>query len=258
MTARERKLKTACYKKPYLKQVIARIDFVSPIVALEKTLPTELAKVASLHFPISEPVDVIAKNFQLSLTGAVQQSEKPFKQWNFFGKEREKQLTLATSFFNLVYTRYTTYEDMKKHISVIVDALAKEFPEVRAARFGLRFVNVIEDIPLDSPITWDDYIAKELHGMNAFLSMSNPLTRLMHLAELKSGEMDVRFQFGMPNPDYPAVMKRPQFVLDLDAYIQTAHILSDSLNYVENAHSVIQDLFERSITEKLRMRMNAK
>jgi uncharacterized protein (TIGR04255 family) len=250
-------LDTACYKKPFLKQVVARINFVAPIVALEKTLPAKLAKVASAHFPISEPRDAVAKQFHLTPAG-MKESEKSFRQWVFWGLEREKQLILTPSSLDLVYTRYTTYQSMKSHFCAIVDGVAKEFPDAQAARFGLRFVNIIEEIKLSSPIDWGEYIAPELLQAEAFFAEPASLTRLMHMAELKYGEVDLRFQFGMPNPDYPAVIKRPQFVLDLDAYVQTAHELSSSPQYVEQAHNLIQGLFERSITEKLRKRMNAK
>jgi uncharacterized protein (TIGR04255 family) len=51
-------------------------------------------------------------------------------------------------------------------------------------------------------------------------------------------------------------MKKPFFILDMDAYVQTAHDLKESLEYADQAHTYIQDLFERSITSKLRERMN--
>jgi hypothetical protein len=71
-------LNTTCYKRPFLKQVIVRADFIAPISALEKTLPPKLAKLVSLHFPISQPTNGIAKQFQFSPTG-MQESETPFK-----------------------------------------------------------------------------------------------------------------------------------------------------------------------------------
>jgi uncharacterized protein (TIGR04255 family) len=75
---------------------------------------------------------------------------------------------------------------------------------------------------------------------------------------LKVDDIDIRVQAGMPNPDYPAVMKRPQFVLDLDAYVSLAHDLPQSGGYMDQAHEHIQALFERSITDRLRGRMNAR
>jgi uncharacterized protein (TIGR04255 family) len=47
-------------------------------------------------------------------------------------------------------------------------------------------------------------------------------------------------------------------VLDIDAYAQNAHALSESLQHMDHAHELIQDLFEKSIKDKLRERMNAK
>ena len=35
---------TVCYKKPFLKQVIARVDFVAPVRALLTTVPAKVGK----------------------------------------------------------------------------------------------------------------------------------------------------------------------------------------------------------------------
>ena len=219
-----------CYQKPFLKEAIARIDFVAPVEGLEKTLPPKLAKALSQYFPINEPIDAIAR--ELQLTGdQVQQRETRFKQWNFFGKEREKQLSLAPAYMFVTYKRYTTFEDMKTQVSAVVDAVAKAFPDTRAGRFGLRYINSIEILDLPTPTSWGEYITDALLGTMGFFTQPEHLTRFIQIAELKYGDLDVRFQFGMPNPDYPAMIKRAQFVLDLDAYVQTAHDLGDSVQY---------------------------
>jgi uncharacterized protein (TIGR04255 family) len=62
----------------------------------------------------------------------------------------------------------------------------------------------------------------------------------------------------MPNPDYPAPVKRPLYILDLDASVSQAHDLAEVMPYMENAHNLIQDIYERSITQKLRKKMNVK
>lgn len=246
-----------CYEEPFLREVIAKIDFVAPLEGLEKALSPKLARALSEHFPISEPIDAIAREFQLNGVG-VQQRETRFKQWNFFGKEREKQLALAPPSVFVTYKRYPTFETMKPEVAAILEAVEKAFPDAKAGRFGLRYINSIEIQNLAGPTTWGEYITAELLGTTNFFPHLEQLTRLIHIAELKYGDMDVRFQFGMPNPDYPAMMKRPQFILDLDAYVQTAHDLRDSLEYMQQAHETIQDLFERSITEKLREIMHAR
>lgn len=246
-----------CYEKPFLKEVIARIDFVAPLEGLEKVLSPKLAKELSERFPISEPIDAVERELQFSGT-ELRQRETRFKQWNFYGKEREKQLSLAAPFVFVSYKRYTTYEAMNAEFAGVTQAVGKTFPDARAGRFGLRFINSIEINELTAVTSWNDYIAQGLLGTLPFFTELECLTRLIQVTELKYEDLHLRFQFGMPNPDYPAQMKRPQFVLDLDAYVQTAHDLRDSLQYIDQAHERIQDLFERSITNTLRERMNAR
>jgi uncharacterized protein (TIGR04255 family) len=245
------------YEKPFLKEVIARIDFVAPLEGAEKSLPQKLAKQLSDRFPIKEPMDAIAQELQVT-AGEVKHRKTQFRQWNFFGREREKQLSLAPSFILITYKQYTTFEETKEEFSKVVNALEIAFPDVRAARFGLRYINSIEDVQLTSPTDWGAYIARDLLGTMAFFAQPERLTRLIQVTELKHGDLDMRFQFGMPNPDYPALIKRPQFVLDLDGYVRTAHDVTQSLRYMDQAHEQIQDLFERSITRRLREQMNVR
>lgn len=188
--------------------------------------------------------------------GELHHRKTHFKQWNFFGKEREKHLVLTAPFMFIMFSRYTTYEVLRDNLTAIVDALAKRFPDAQAGRFGLRYINNIEIEGL-VPTAWGQYIAPDLVGACSFLNQPEHLTRLFHSAELKYADLDVRFQFGLPNPDYPAVMKRPLFVLDYDGYVQTAHELGESLQNMDKAHECIKGLFEKSITSKLRERMNA-
>jgi uncharacterized protein (TIGR04255 family) len=247
-----------CYEKSFLKQVISRIDFISPLPGLEKTLPPKLTKVLSDHFPIIEPTETLTHQIEFNLVGAggVQQRQTPLRIWNFYGKDREKQLSLGSQYVFVSYTQYSTYEHLKKEFSSVVAALDDAFRETRAGRFGLRYINNIE-IEGASPIEgWEEYITPVLITPPQFFA-GQQLTRLLHVAELKCGDLALRFQFGLPNPDYPSPIKRPSFILDLDAYLQAAHDLGESLQYMEQAHDCIQRLFEKSITDKLRERMHA-
>jgi uncharacterized protein (TIGR04255 family) len=246
------------YEKPFLNQVVARIDFVASIPGLEKTLPAKLGKLLSDHFPIVEPTETLTHEFQLNVgADEMQQRKTPKKIWNFFGKEREKQLSLGSEYIFVLHTTYSSYEEIRAEFGSIVTAIDGAFPDIKAGRFGLRYVNKIEGEGLPTVAGWEEYISEMLVGPTRFFA-SESLTRLVHIAELKCGDLDLRFQFGMPNPDYPAVMKRPSFVLDFDAYVQAAHELQTSLQYMDQAHGCIQRLFEQSITNRLRERMNAK
>lgn len=246
-----------CYEKPFLKEVIARIDFVSPLEGVDKSLPSKLANVASESFPISEPTDGIAQELQFA-GEEVRHTKTHFKQWNFFGKEREKQFSITPNFLSVSYFRYSTYEKLKADYCAVVNAVRTAFPDVRAARFGLRYINTIAPQGVASPIIWEQLIKADLIKTMAVFNQPDTLTRFIHVAELRHREIDIRFQFGLPNPDYPALIKRPLFVLDLDGRVGNAHNLSESLQYMDQAHERIQQLFEESITDQLREHMNAK
>src|SRR5271166_6774424 len=120
---------TVCYEKHFLKQVVARIDFVAPLLELEKSLPQKLGKALSNCFPIIEPSETFEQELQITGDEVKRSKQQQFKQWNFFGKQREKQLALAAGFVFVICTRYTTYEDLKTDFTSTVDALAKAFPD---------------------------------------------------------------------------------------------------------------------------------
>jgi uncharacterized protein (TIGR04255 family) len=157
----------------------------------------------------------------------------------------------------VVYNVYKTFEDLRETVSAVVEAIGSNFPDSAVGRFGLRYINNIELEGLTPVTGWDGYISPALVCATPFFDSEKP-TRLVHIAEMKCGDLDLRFQFGMPNPDYPALMKRSSFVLDFDAYIQTAHEPSTTLQHMDQAHECIQNLFEQSITDRLRGRMNGR
>jgi uncharacterized protein (TIGR04255 family) len=73
----------------------------------------------------------------------------------------------------------------------------------------------------------------------------------MSVVEMRLDRIGLRFQFGMPNPDFPAPIRQPLFVLDLDAYANGLEA-ADVASHLDNAHGHIQAVFEDSITDALR------
>ena len=81
-----------CYRKSFLKQVIAKIDFASPLIQLESSVPNKLLNTIVKIFPIIEPSEVLGHEFSIN-GDAVQSRQTTNKQWNYFGKDRGQQLT---------------------------------------------------------------------------------------------------------------------------------------------------------------------
>lgn len=244
-----------CYQKSFLKQVIVKIDFTSPISQLEKNVPVKLLNAIIKNFPIIEPEEVFSH--EVSFEGSSMHSKQiTIKQWNYYGVDRERQLSITPLNIFAVYTTYNNYEETKEQFGAVIDAFAKAFPDTKASRFGLRYINQI-DIPIANPTLWEEYIDPTLLHNRQFFG-DDEITRLISIAELRYDNVGVRFQYGMPNPDYPALLKRPLFVLDLDGSVTQAHDLTETLNNMDETHARIQGIYERSITNKLRDKMHAR
>ena len=242
-----------CYKEPFLKEVIFRIDFPSPIESLERTVPKDLLKEISNRFPISEPRKAHTQEFQFS-GSSLQAKTNEVTQWVYFGKEREKSLILDSAALIISIKEYITYEEFVDDTKHILEVFFKVFNEISAARIGLRYVNLI-DLNEPDPFSWKDYINEEILGIIDFHVEKQFLTRVFHIVEYNFDGLAVKYQFGIANPDYPAHIKRKQFVLDIDAYSHGSFDYGEVLTVIDDAHSKVQDIFEKSITDKLRAKM---
>jgi len=243
-----------CYKTSFLTHVVVRIDFVAPFTAFDKNIPPTILKSILNRFPIAEPQDSISQRIEVSQAG-VKQEERHGKQWNFFGKEREKQLTIQPGDCSITYSKYSRFEDLTDEFRVAVAAIDEAAKDTFAKRFGLRYINQFEFDELNLA-TLKSYIQEELLGTLPFKAYTRNLTRNFHIVELKFDDIDVRFQYGFPNNDFPAVIRRPIFVIDIDAYSATVHTVGESVGCVKTAHEHIQRLFEESITDELRRKLN--
>ena len=124
------------------------------------------------------------------------------------------------------------------------------------SRFGLRYINNIEGL-VEEATQWKEYVHDDLVAARDFFGQDDFLTRLVSITELKYGAVGIRFQYGMPNPDFPATIKRPMFVIDIDASVMEAHELGQTMAYMDEAHAHVQTLFERSVKDALREKMDA-
>jgi uncharacterized protein (TIGR04255 family) len=155
-------------------------------------------------------------------------------------------------------TKYTVFEDLSRGFLAIVDALYSEFKDLQVKRLGLRYIDKIKlDEP--NPTKWDDYIDKDLLCSLRFVADPSTLVRAINVLEQKfDDESRLRFQFGMPNPDYPAPIHQKIFVLDTDAYCDLLLSKEEVRQFLDRFHNRCTDSFERLITSKLRKKMGVK
>ena len=244
-----------CYDKSFLKEVIARIDFAIPL-NLEKGPPTRFVNPVAKKFPIIEPTEIRTQQLAL-VTGNVEHTNFTEREWNYFSRDRDVKLNISPNASYIQYTQYKSYDELNEHFEILIRSIEKAFPETVVSRFGLRYINQIE-IPHINPTMWGDYINDELIAQRNFFGADDVLTRLVSINELQQDEVRIRFQHGMPNPDFPAPIRRSNYVIDIDASVVEAHDLNTSIKLLEKAHTSIQKLFERSIKNKLREVMHVK
>ncbi len=245
-----------CYARNFLKEVIVRVDLASPIESLAKELPKEVVKTVLESFPIEEPKPLVTQEMRL-VGKEVKTTMKEMTEWNFHGRLRDKRLVIAPKAFLISYTKYLQYEMLQKEFQAIADVFFSCIGNAQASRLGLRYVNELK-IPGENVLDWHDYVDARLLGMCTYSVEEAEPSRIFNIYEVvyPAQGFNMRFQFGLYNPDYPASIRRRVFVLDYDAYFQGPIDPEDIASALDRYHRAIQSLFERSITEKTREALN--
>jgi uncharacterized protein (TIGR04255 family) len=235
--------------------VIVRVDFSAPIEELGRGLQPRIKEAALRAFPISEPKRVKAQELQFG-KGGVRHVESEVTEWHFYGRDREKRLTVSPISLLATYSSYTSYEVLRDEFSTVLTALCEAFRDTTASRVGLRYINNVEKD--GEPFVWNQFIDNGLLGLLTRFADPDHVNRIFHIVEYLYDDLGVKFQFGLANPDFPAMIRKALFVLDFDGYTQGSQDLREILTNIERAHERIQDLFEHSITDNLRQTMHVK
>ncbi|MES2863546.1 MAG: TIGR04255 family protein [Bacteroidota bacterium] len=240
-----------CYKNTPIKRVIFRLDFLQDVPELNTTLPEPIIDLIKKSFPIVEPKDVVARELRISKAD-VKDENVNLKEWHFHTMERNASLFIKSNSFAIQVNNYISFQSIFAVLIEIKDVFFTHFSSLLCRRMGLRYINEINIYGETNPLEWDEYINKDLTSIFRVTENSQNIIRAFHNLELKQDDIILKFQYGINNADYPAVIKKKMFTLDLDASytgILKQHEIDD---YLKKQHSVIQNQFEFSITEKLR------
>lgn len=241
------------YHHPFIKEVIVRADYSAEIPALAKAMPKDLYKVALGHFPIPVPQGYVNTEF---LVGGGRSKQKAFGGtiWLFHGVDRRKTLTLGSDNVNVQYNTYGSFASLKEDFIDVVSCLCGTYKDLQFKRLGLRYANEIT-LSDDNVFAWGNFLRSQLLGILNVAEDQASICRTLGTLELVRDDHFVRFTYGVPNPDYPARVRRKQFVLDYDAYRQGALDLADVIQSLDSLHETIQAMFEGDITSELRRLM---
>jgi uncharacterized protein (TIGR04255 family) len=240
------------YKKNFLKQVIARIDFALPISELDSSVPKEIAKAIKKSFAIAEPKKQVLQQVLFSTSAGVHQSKSETHQWIYHSKDRSKLVNITGEFVYIEYRKYSSFATLLQDMKLLCNAIFDKFNTVQAKRLGLRYIDNIEFPKESKPTDWSKYLHSDLLSGFKLADDQATIARNFNVLEFNYGDMRMRFQYGMPNPDFPAAIKRKQFVLDYDAYCDQLLGKDDIAPQLTRFHDKIKASFEQVITDGLR------
>jgi uncharacterized protein (TIGR04255 family) len=241
------------YSKPFLKEVIVRLDYSSPIVQLAKTLTQPFKEIIMPLFPISEPKEFIGRGLVIT-DQSTKEKTIVGTSWIFHGLDRQKTLTLSADNINIIYKTYDSFEMLKSEFLPIIEKLFSTYEDFQGIRLGLRYVDEI-NIQEGPVFDWSKYIDGRLLNNLTFPEDQSKICRAFSNLELNYGDLIVKFQYGMFNSDYPAPIRKKAFILDYDAYFHGPQDLEEIKSNLEKFHAKIKEMYERSISDELRKLM---
>ena len=238
--------------------MIFRIDFANPIEELAENIFENLNLTALKRFPISEHKDLIQANLQFAIkkddASSSIEKEKS-KNWIYYDINRDKQLDINKYYITIVYNKYTSFKPFKEDIFDICKSLFTECDEVNIKSIGLRYINIIS-IDEPNPTDWSKYLNPNLLSIFKIYPDQESITRAFQALDLRINDINLKFQYGISNRDFPAIIRKKEFILDYDArYTGLIQSYSDLQNKLEECRKPIPDLFEKSITDELRREM---
>lgn len=249
------------YKNHYLTNVILRIDFLTPVSELKNQLNKEISDVCTQFFPIKEERKLQTKQVVVSndpeLKNTVVNTEN-LSEWHFFDLKREKELCITDKCILVDFRKYTSFNDLKTPFMNIFEVLSNTYTEVGIKRVGLRYIDQIalDYEPVDNWFNyWKQYINDDLLYSLKFVENQKNISRNMNTIEENCGTYNFRYQYGIFNTDYPAPNKKNTYILDTDVYYDGILDKEDMKKNIEIFHDEAKKLFERSITDELRRKM---
>ena len=256
-------LSRVCYKNSFLKQVIVRIDFLQFVPTTELFNPA-IEEVILKIFPKRgkdqiirfNEVNVIFSPDEKGTPNAKGITTEGIKK-EFFTRNGTDKIALTNKFMVFEINDYQSYLLHRQWFQSIIFAFCEK-NRITSMRTGIRYINIFEPsrIKLQKKYFSSEIAASLIMRPNQEKDTLR-LVRSMHKNEYQCDSMSLNFRYGMYNPDFPNILKTNTFALDYDCFTEEPQETSgDILQTIERGHELIQQMFEKSITDALRKVMN--
>jgi uncharacterized protein (TIGR04255 family) len=113
---------TAIYKRNYLAQVVAKVNFSSELPFANNAPSRDIYESIKKTFPLTETNT--RKHMQLVVGDEnTQETRVSIMEWSYFGKDRTKSITLDKHSVAIQYQSYTSFVDLRKDFNTILNAI---------------------------------------------------------------------------------------------------------------------------------------
>ncbi len=247
------------YKNNFLDTVIFRLDY-SDIPFLKEKIEANFQEVIKSIFPRLTTSICSAYTGMISST-ALNVGHENIRLYEFSNSLSGLSLKISYNSLVLEAKKYIDFENFTDILQKILSEFNKFYTEYEISRIGLRFINLIKISP-KPPLEWSKYIDNKLLESISFakdLTTDNCyLNRCMNQLSFRfKDDNSLTFNYGIYNSEWPAIITQNEFILDYDAYTTYVDMSEDiQSRYLIPFHNMIQEAFEKSITEDLRMVMN--
>jgi uncharacterized protein (TIGR04255 family) len=240
------------YKKNFLSKVIFQVNY-QPILQLRMGIDSELSDFVASTVN-AKPL--ISENQMMTFEvkpGSSSSNLTKELQWNYDGNPI--QVKINSQWLQVITSEYTNFNNFHPVICKILCEVEKKYlPAFN--RIAFRYINNI-NFKDGSTFDFKEYIDDALTEFSLKFKSDN-LKRSMGSVEMKDDETNIttKFNFGFFNRNYPNSIFQREFVLDYDSftfYDQTKDKIEDVLQKLRLS---VNNLFERSIKEGLRLEMN--
>jgi len=246
------------YQNNFLSQVIARIDFLQ-CIPTDTIFKEEVEKAIIDIFPRRGMAQLIKFNTFNIVFDGVTSNVANANNDVFDGRQREYQsldgknkVILSNKFLIFEINSYSGFDEHIKWMRKIFNVFFDHAKPI-VNRTGIRYINIFDQSKISLK---KNYFCPEVAAVLLIkkeLVKQQHILRSMHVSEYRIDDMCLNFKYGMYNPDYPSIMTKNDFVLDLDCFTEVGiDNADDILKTIIRGHGEIQRLFEQSITDSLR------
>lgn len=245
------------YERPYLNEVIFRINFSNILVLSEnnKEVAKDFYEKISKEFP-----NTIIKRNQSFNIGIDVNSGKPMQitqdgslVWTYKNRKHNKSVELTSNSLILHYEKgaYSHFRYFLEDVILLINAL-KGYNPKDLSFLGLRYINQIDGKTINelkeciNPKYFNEYIMAL--DDEEFIQVLNRLS-------VKKDDYILNFQYGLFNAAYPNPNFDKDFILDFDCITKNVKVICDVVDELKRMNKYIQSKFEESITDILREEM---